>query len=87
MAEPIEAAEPIDKMDANEPILPIDRTEPTLPIDRTDPFEPIDKTESSDHSDQRDEAVVRAGMPLSCPAAPTQADPAPASRAGRPMVQ
>ena len=92
MAEPREAAEPIDKTEAIEPTLPIDRTEPTLPIDRTDPLDPIDSTESSDHNDQRDEAVERAGMPSSCRARPEVSagvapDQAPRSLGRTPMVQ
>ena len=77
MAEPTEAAEPTDKTDAIEPTLPIERTDPTLPIDKTDPLDPIDKTELSDHSDQRDEDVERAGMRQSCPAETSGADREP----------
>jgi hypothetical protein len=55
MADPVDRAEPIDRMDPTEPTLPTEATEPMQPMDSSDPRDPIDSTELADHSDRREE--------------------------------
>jgi glutamate racemase len=60
MAEPTEAAEPMEKAEATEPIEPIESAEPTEPTESTEPVEPIESTESRDHAESFDPSSCRA---------------------------